>query len=412
VNLDEGSLRGAQVLVVDDEPANVALIEQMLVRNGFTEVRTITDPRRFREVFLDQHPDIVLLDLHMPHVNGIELLRQIRALRAPDEYLPVLVLSADVTSKARIDALSAGAVDFLTKPLDTTEIGLRVLNYLDARRLHLRLEGHRRELDEQVKERTAELEQAHFATLRRLNLVSEYRDDVTNEHTRRVGVAAARLTGLAGGPPDLQVLIEHAAPLHDLGKVGVPDAVLLKPGRLTPEEFEVIRTHPTIGAQIIGDTNSDVLNLARVIAQTHHERWNGEGYPSGLRREEIPLPGRIVAVCDVFDALTHERPYKRAWTVDEAVAELQTQRGAFFDPDLVDLFVGGVLPGLPWVAPDPVPGSVPRAGGQRSHPGVGVHAAVSSAPGHGNGAGVGNNAHAAGGRIDHAADNAGPEVGL
>jgi putative two-component system response regulator len=143
---------------------------------------------------------------------------------------------------------------------------------------------------------------------------------------------------------DLAELIEKAAPLHDLGKVGVPDSVLLKPGKLSAEEFELVRTHTTIGAQIIGETTSEVLTVARVIAETHHERWNGLGYPYGLEGEAIPLPGRVVAVCDVFDALTHERPYKRAWTVNEAVQELVTERGRFFDPELVDLFIDQVLP--------------------------------------------------------------------
>jgi len=411
VNLDEGVVRGAQVLVVDDEPANVALIARMLERSGFTEVRTTTDPRRFREIFLEQRPDIVLIDLHMPHVGGLELLDQVKELRGVDEYLPVLVLSADVTSKARLDALGAGAVDFLTKPLDATEVGLRVLNYLEARRLHLRLDGDRRQLDDLVQQRTAELERAHFATLRRLNLVSEFRDDETNQHTCRVGVAAARLSLTAGGTRDLAMLIEQAAPLHDLGKVGVPDAVLLKPGRLTPEEFEVVRAHPTIGAQIIGETTSDVLNLARVIAQTHHERWNGEGYPAGLRGEDIPLAGRVVAVCDVFDALTHERPYKAAWTVGEAVGELRAQRGEFFDPDLVDLFVDAVLPGLPWVADG---GLVEEAVGGEER-GWGRTAGRRAAP---EGqrllppADVGHNARAVVGGATAMADQWRPEVGL
>jgi len=225
-------------------------------------------------------------------------------------------------------------------------------------------------------------------------------------------VAAARLTGVAGGTPELAMLVEQAAPLHDLGKVGVPDTVLLKPGRLTPEEFEVIRTHPTIGAQIIGDTNSEVLNVARVIAETHHERWNGEGYPAGLRGEAIPLPGRIVAVCDVFDALTHERPYKRAWTVDEAVGELQAQRGAFFDPDLVDLFVDMVLPGLPWVAPGPPDGPVPAWKGPVSLQGSTGHRAASRRQRRVPAAGVGNNAGAvAGGSTTDVRYEQRPEVG-
>jgi putative two-component system response regulator len=265
-----------------------------------------------------------------------------------------------------MDALGAGAVDFLAKPFDTTEVGLRVLNYLEARRLHLRLAGQRRELDDLVHERTAELERAHLATLRRLNLVNEFRDDQTNEHTQRVGIAASRLTRAAGGAARLAVLIEHAAPLHDLGKVGVPDAVLLKPGRLTPEEFELVRTHPVIGAQIIGDTTSEVLTVARAIAATHHERWNGEGYPAGVRGPDIPLPGRVVAVCDVFDALIHERPHKPAWSVPEAVDELVAQRGEFFDPHLVDVFVEQVLPGLPWLTKDQRVDDVPPVVDPRS----------------------------------------------
>jgi putative two-component system response regulator len=330
VNLDEGLIRGADVLVVDDEPANVALVESILERNGFTRIRSTTDPRRFRTMFDAKRPDIVLLDLQMPHVGGLELLREVGSLLEPDEYLPVLILSADVTAKARRDAFGAGATDFLTKPFDTTEVGLRVLNYLETRRVHLRLDGQRREL-----------EGSHLASLKRLH--HEFRDE-TGDHTERVGTTAALLARSAGVAGDLADLIEKAAPLHDLGKVGVPDSVLLKPGKLSAEEFELVRTHTTIGAEIIGETTSEVLSLARVIAETHHERWNGEGYPYGLKGEAIPLPGRVVAVCDVFDALTHERPHRRAWTVGEAVRELVTERGRFFDPELVDLFVDEVLP--------------------------------------------------------------------
>jgi putative two-component system response regulator len=350
VNLEEGLLRGAEVLVVDDEPANVALIETILERNGFTQVRSVTDPRQFREIFIEQQPDIVLLDLHMPHVDGIALLAMIRELRREGEFLPALVLSADATPRARHDALAAGATDFLTKPLDTTEVGLRVLNYLEARRLQLRLAQHTEELDKLVESRTQALERAQSETLQRLYLVSEFRDDMTHDHTNRVGVSSGKLALAAGESPEQAQLIEMAAPLHDLGKVGVPDHVLLKPGRLTPEEFEIVRGHPGIGARLIGETDSDILRVAKVIAESHHERWNGGGYPNGLSGTAIPIEGRIVTVCDVFDALTHVRPYKPAWTVDQATEEIISQRGIFFDPRLVDLFVEGVLPELPWVA--------------------------------------------------------------
>jgi putative two-component system response regulator len=188
------------------------------------------------------------------------------------------------------------------------------------------------------------LEISHLESLKRLH--NEFRDE-TSEHTERVGTMAAMLGRAAGVTDELADLIARAAPLHDLGKVGVPDAVLLKPGKLSAAEFDLVRTHTTIGARIIGETTSEVLGLARVIAETHHERWNGEGYPAGLKGEAIPLSGRVVAVCDVFDALTHERPYKAAWSIEEALQELVAERGRFFDPHLVDLFVDRVLPVLP-----------------------------------------------------------------
>jgi putative two-component system response regulator len=349
VNLEEGLLDSAVVLVVDDEESNVALVESILYRAGLRQVLGVTDSRGFRSAFLDHRPDAVLLDLHMPHVNGLELLGEIAELRDPDEYLPVLVLSADDTVQAKLDALDAGATDFLTKPFDGTEVGIRVLHALKTRQLHMRLDQHRRTLDAQVRTRTEELERAHLESLRRLLLVNEFRDDETAEHTTRVGVAASRLLAEAGGDPTRVRLVGQAAPLHDLGKVGVPDAVLLKPGTLTSAEFAHVRMHPTIGARLIGESSSEVLQVAKVIAQTHHERWDGRGYPFGIRGTAIPIEGRVVAVCDVFDALTQVRPYKPAWTVEQAVSELLDQRGRCFDPRLVDIFVSKVIEGLPWV---------------------------------------------------------------
>lgn len=354
LNLEEGLLKSADVLVIDDEPANVALVESILSRSGFTRVRSLTDARLFRQAFIEQQPDIVLLDLHMPYVDGIAVLGMITELRREGEYLPALVLSADATPRARHDALGAGATDFLTKPLDTTEVELRVLNYLEARRLHLRLVQHTKELDQLVAARTSALERAQSETLQRLYLVSEFRDDETHEHTTRVGWTSGRLALEIGVEPERAGLIESAAPLHDLGKVGIPDHVLLKPGRLTPEEFEIVREHPGIGARLIGETDSEILRIAKVIAESHHERWNGGGYPNGLRGDAIPLEGRIVTVCDVFDALTHERPYKPAWTFDQAIEELNLQRGAFFDAELVEVFVNRIVPKLPWVAGEEV----------------------------------------------------------
>lgn len=344
MHLEEDLLVGADVVVVDDEPANVALVGSILERNGFTRVRSTTDAREFRGLFDAKRPDIVLLDLHMPYLSGVELLREVSGLLAPDEYLPIVVLSADVTAKARRDALGAGATDFLTKPFDATEVVQRVLNHLQTRRIHRRLREQEAELAQRLRAETRRFEQWHLESLRRLPARADHEG---HDHTARVGTAAGLLARSAGLDTQLVALLEQAAPLHDLGKVGVPDAVLLKPGRLSPGEFAVVRRHTTLGGQIIGETPSELLGLARVIAETHHERWNGAGYPAGLRGEAIPLVGRVVAVCDVFDALTHDRPYDRAWSVDAAVAELVGERGRFFDPDLVDLFVDRVVPALP-----------------------------------------------------------------
>ncbi|HXX90345.1 MAG TPA: HD domain-containing phosphohydrolase [Acidimicrobiales bacterium] len=349
MNLEKGPLTSASILVVDDEPANIALVESILYRNGLMNVRGTTDPLAFRTLFREERPDIVLVDLHMPGLDGLELIAEIDVLRREDEYLPVIVLSADTTMRAVHDALGAGATDFLAKPFDPTEVGLRIQRALETRQLHLRLDHERRTLDRQVQERTEALGRSHLESLRRLLLVNEFRDDETAEHTNRVGVASAHLLAAAGADPTLVRLVGAAAPLHDLGKVGVPDAILLKPGKLTPAEFAHVRMHPTIGARLIGETGSEVLQVAKVIAQTHHERWDGRGYPLGLRGADIPLVGRVVAVCDVFDALTQHRPYKGPWTVEDAVSELLAQRGQCFEPRLVDLFVSRVLGELPWV---------------------------------------------------------------
>ena len=258
MNLDEGLLRGADVLVVDDEPANVALVESILERNGFTRIRSTTDPRQFRALFVDQRPDIVLLDLHMPHVGGLELLREVGDLLEPDEYLPVLVLSADVTAKARRDALGAGATDFLTKPFDTTEVGLRVLNHLETRRIHLRLDGQRRELDELIRR----------ADGRARGVPSRVPEAAARRVTRRDrrshragGNDGRRCSSRSAGVTDeLADLIGQAAPLHDLGKVGRPRRRPAQAGKAQPRG---IRPRPHAHHDRGPDHRGDDLRGAR-----------------------------------------------------------------------------------------------------------------------------------------------------
>lgn len=336
---DPDLLRAARVLVVDDEPANVRLLERLLAAAGCTGVVGLTDPREARELFEAYLPDLVLLDLHMPHRDGLTVLDELRAATSPGAWVPVIVLTADVTPPARTAALSRGASDFLVKPLEATEVLLRIRNLLRTRALHVALRRDNDLLEERVRARTAELERAQQEILSRLARAAEYRDDVTGGHTQRVGHLSARI-GRALGLPDEEVeMLRRVAPLHDVGKIGIPDAILMKRGGLSPDERRTMERHTLIGADILSGSHFPTLQRAAEVALTHHLRWDGTGYPSGARGEEIPVAGRIVAVADVFDALIHARPYKRAWTVAEAAEEIRLQAGRAFDPAVVEAFL-------------------------------------------------------------------------
>ena len=330
-------LNQAKILIVDDEKANVRLLEIILQQAGYADVYSTTDSRESHALFQQLKPDIVLLDLAMPHMDGFFVMRQLHEKMA-DNPVPVVVLTADATITTRHRALKEGASDFLTKPLDEVEVLLRINNLLEAR-------FHSVLLETKVRDRTQELEQSQMETLQRLALAAEYRDDDTGLHTKRVGATAARLAEALGLLRSQVDLIFRAAPLHDVGKIGISDSILLKPGKLTDEEFATMRQHTVIGAQILSGSTSPWLQLAEEIALTHHERWDGNGYPHKLSGENIPLVGRIVAVADVFDALSHARPYKKAWSTAEATAEIESQSGKQFDPRVVKAFVS--LPDLP-----------------------------------------------------------------
>ena len=335
---EEQGLKERRILAVDDEESNLLLLRRVLERAGYTHVETTSDPSRVPAMFVDARPDLVLLDLHMPEIDGFELMERLGPVTGDGSGVPFLVLTADATEDTKRRALSVGARDFLTKPLDQIELLLRVRNLLQVQQLQDRLQEQNANLELEVAERTRDLEQARLEILERLALAAEYRDDSTQEHAWRIGRISALLAHGLGLPDSEVELIRRAAPLHDIGKIGIPDAILLKPGKLGDDEFEVIKTHTRIGAEILAGSQSPLLRLAQRIALTHHERWDGRGYPAGLFGEKIPLAGRIVAVADVFDALTHERPYKQAWPVEKAVAEIVGQAGRQFDPDVVDAF--------------------------------------------------------------------------
>jgi putative two-component system response regulator len=330
------ALTDARVLVVDDQPSNVLLLRRILEREGFTHVRTTTDAREAVPLFAAYDPDILLLDLHMPYVDGFEIMRRIGEELGDDAYVPTVVLTADAGNDARDVALSTGAHDFLTKPFDPKEVVLRIRNLLATRMLHLKLTARNGDLTARSHAQQDALESARIEVLDRLARAVDLRDNETFAHTQRVGEMSATLAGVLGLADDERELLRRAAPLHDIGKIGISDAVLLKPGRLTDEEFDHVRTHTTIGAALLDDSDIPVVRLARVVALSHHERWDGTGYPNRMNGESIPLPARIVAVADVFDALSHERPYKEAWPHEQVMAEFVTQRGRHFDPAVVD----------------------------------------------------------------------------
>ncbi|CAH1215692.1 Cyclic di-GMP phosphodiesterase response regulator RpfG [Paenibacillus allorhizoplanae] len=337
--MDKIWMQGARFLIIDDQAYNISLLERILSRAGFSNLHCTTDPRQLEVLFEQIKPDIILLDLHMPDVDGFAALKLIQERVEEGHYLPILVLTADVTQEAKKEALHLGAHDFLTKPLDKTEVVLRIKNLLKTRFYHLQLQDQNQLLELRVQERTVKLEQAKLEILQLLGRTSEFRDDQTGQHTQRVGQMAKEIASSLGLSDHEASLIERATPLHDLGKLGIPDDILLKPGRFSPEEFEQMKTHTTIGASILQGSQFPDLQLAHTIALTHHEKWDGTGYPNGLRGEAIPLAGRIVALADFYDALTHERPYKRAWSTEEALTEIQKQRGLHFDPQVVDAFM-------------------------------------------------------------------------
>lgn len=334
----EETIKNAQILIVDDQEANVFLLKGLLQRAGYANLKSTTDSRQTSTLFEEIHPDLILLDLMMPRLDGFQVMELLRPLIPDGTYLPILVLTADVNPQAKQRALAGGAKDFLTKPFDPTEVLLRIRNLLETRFLHLQLQNQNQILDGKVRERTQELEEARIEILERLAIAAEYRDDVTGKHTQRVGQTAVLLARALGLPEDQVALIRRAAPLHDVGKIGIPDHILLKPGKLTAEEFEVMKTHTTIGARILSGSRFPLLQMAEEIALTHHECWDGTGYPQGLKGDATPLAGRIVAVADAYDAMTNDRPYRRALSSREAWGILWDGAGTQWDGTVVEAF--------------------------------------------------------------------------
>lgn len=356
-NADE--LRQAKIMVVDDEVTNIKVVCRLLKIEGYTDFVTTTDSREAVEMVQFERPDLVFLDLMMPHVSGLEILSKLRQ-QEDTQFVPIIILTASTDHDTRIEALRRGASDFLNKPIDPSELVVRVRNVLNVKNYQDQLKNYSRDLEEAVCLRTAQLEASRQDVIHCLARAAEYRDDDTGQHVLRVG-RYARLVGESlGMKHDELNVLEQAAQLHDVGKIGISDSVLLKPGKLTDQEFEsvqkhcgfgkrilkrlspeeerTVKCHTEIGAGILEIGQSPVLDVASRIALTHHEWWDGTGYPLGLKGEDIPLEGRITAVADVFDALSTKRCYKEAFALEKCFSIMEDERDTHFDPRVLDAF--------------------------------------------------------------------------
>jgi putative two-component system response regulator len=334
--MDEQAILGARILIVDDQEPNVTLLKSLLDVSGFGNVTSSTDSSKAVGLCAQLEPDLLLLDLQMPAPDGFEVMSQLEPWTKGRTRLPILVLTADATPETKRRALAAGATDFLSKPFDTTEVVLRIRNLLATRLLQVELRDQNKLLEQRVRERTRELEEARLEILDRLAFAAEYRDNATGEHAQRIGRVSALAARELDLPDETVELIRRAAPLHDVGKLGLSDTVLLKQGKLSGEELDAMKLHTSLGAEILGRGRSALLRMSEEIARCHHERWDGGGYPAGLKGDQIPLHARIVAVADTFDALTRRR---EPLSPQQAIAELGRLAGAQFDPLVVEAFV-------------------------------------------------------------------------
>ncbi len=337
--MSENPVTGSSILIVDDHEPSIRFLNFILNSAGYQDVRCVTDASRVLPACRERRPDLVLLDINAPHLGGLTLMKRMLDEVSDELYFPVLVVTADLRSDAKLKALLIGAKDFVAKPLDAAELLLRVKTLLETRAVYKRMETDNRVFEDEVDHKMQELAQAEVEILARLATAAEYRDDESGQHTKRVGLLSAMLSQALGQPSGEVELMLVAAPLHDVGKVGVPDRILSKTGKLTEAEFNVMKSHTVIGAEILGGSRLAVLQMASQIALSHHERWDGTGYPQGLRGELIPLPGRITAIADVFDALMHSRPYKDAWSLEKAVDIFDKESGRHFDPALIPPFL-------------------------------------------------------------------------
>ncbi len=327
-----------KVLVIDDSQGNLTLFKHLLIRLGDCEPVLFDNPLEALAWCRGNIPDLIIVDFMMPEMDGLEFTAAFRALHACDE-VPVLMVTANDQKEIRYRALRGGANDFLTKPVDAMEFSARASNMLALREGQKHLADRALHLASLVEEQTRQIRNRERELVYRLSRAAEFRDPETGAHIQRMAHYSRHIAEILGLDAKLQKLLLEAAPMHDVGKIGIPDQILLKPGKLTDEEFTIMKDHARLGYELLKGSGSEVLSTGADIAATHHEKFDGKGYPKGLSGEEIPIFGRITAVADVFDALTCERPYKKAWPVSQATAFLTVERGRHFDPQCIDAFL-------------------------------------------------------------------------
>ena len=340
-----------RLLIADDEPFNLELMEVLVTSFGH-ECETARDGFEALNK-MNRDIDLILLDVMMPGMDGFEVARRIRE-NSELKDIPIVMVTGLDGKDDRLRAVKVGANDFIAKPVDRMELKIRTDSLLKMKEAQDEIKQHKAMLEETVQKRTASLQKAieelneaqrltynaHLDTIQRLSIASESKDEGTAEHIKRMSRYCAIIAQGLGLPAAEVDLILHASPMHDVGKIGIPDAIILKPGRLDPHEWRIMKEHAAIGARILSGSSSELLRTGEIIALSHHEKWDGTGYPKGLGRENIPFYGRICAVADVFDALTSNRPYKKAVPSEEAFSILREERGTHFDPEVLDIFFG------------------------------------------------------------------------
>jgi len=332
-----------RILAVDDEECNLVVIKAMLAPLGH-QVLLARNGYEALSIALQNHIDLILLDVTMPGVDGFEVANRLKHSEVT-RTIPIVMVTALNEVEHRVKAFDVGADDFLCKPVDRTELQARVRSLLQVKAYHDHMQDYQQTLEAEVSKRTADLAEAlrelqasSLDTINRLSAAAEYRDEDAGSHIVRIGLYAAAIARTLGLDADTVDRIRYAAPMHDIGKIGLPDRILLKPGALKPDEWEIMKQHTVIGAGILAGSDRDFIQTAEQIALTHHEKWDGSGYPRELSGEDIPVEGRITAIADVFDALTIKRPYKEALSLRESLAIIESSRGTHFDPDVADAF--------------------------------------------------------------------------